>query len=658
MFFSNARRRKAHGGRIPEILSKNQLQSDYARRESGVGEIEAQMNEQSTDLDAGGGAARDSRPVRALRIWPAVLLVGLMLVARFGPALLEGGASAYWMITVFGPLLCCLLILIWWVAVSRATWKERLSGFFGIAAALVMTLLLVDPTMKGPGTTYLTLPMGMLAFSLAAISLAKRRPLVRTATALALAFAGFGFSALLRNEGMTGEYQMGLHWRWSQRPEALMLAGVTSEKPAGAVSNAVSKTTDNAGQKYAVGLATPEWPGFRGADRSGRSLGPRISTNWTAHPPEQLWKIRVGPAWSSFAVAGQLLFTQEQRGPMETVVCYDAQTGREVWKRELETRLDDPLGGPGPRATPTLADGGLFVTGATGAFMRLNPLSGEIVWKQDLTTAAGRKMPMWGFAASPLVTGGLAIVYAGGPGDKGLLAFDAASGAPRWSAASPSDSYASPQLSTILGEPFVLALSCDGLLLLDPATGRERLKYNWKFQQFRALQPRVVGDATILLPTPMNAGTRCIRITNAHGQFVAEELWTSHNLKPDFTDLVTYQGYAYGNDAGIWTCLDLATGQRRWKGGRYGKGQALLLENSGLLLIAAEDGSVALVLADPNEYREVASFKALEGKTWNHPVLVGDRLYVRNAEEAAAYKLPLAEPQAAAELESTKAAGD
>src|SRR5580704_15432875 len=118
MFFRDSRRRKAHGGRIPGILSKNQLQSDYARRELGSGDIEAYMNEQSTDLDAGGGAIRGSRPFRALRIWPAVLLVGLMLAARFGPALLEGGASAYWMIAVFGPLLCCLLILIWWVAVS------------------------------------------------------------------------------------------------------------------------------------------------------------------------------------------------------------------------------------------------------------------------------------------------------------------------------------------------------------------------------------------------------------------------------------------------------------------------------------------------------------------------------------------------------------
>jgi len=603
------------------------------------------MNDQSTETDAGSLAVKDSRPFRALRVWPAALLAALMLAAKFGPGLLEGGLSTHWMIAVFGPLLCCLLMLIWWVAVSRATWKERLSGFFGIAAALALALLLADPTMRGPGTTYLTVPMGMFAFALAAILLARRPPLVRTGTALALAFAGFGFSALLRNEGMTGEYQMGLHWRWSQTPEALMLAGIRSEKPAGGVNNAISKAAGKTGQKYAIALANPEWPGFRGADRAARVLGPRISTNWAAHPPEQLWKIRVGPAWSSFAVAGQLLFTQEQRGPMETVVCYDAETGREIWKREFESRFDDPLGGPGPRATPTLANGGLYVTGATGAFMRLNPLTGEIVWKQDLTTVAGRKVPMWGFAASPLVNGDLAIVYAGGPGDKGLLAFDAASGALRWSAASASDSYASPQLNTLLGEPLIVAFSNDGLLLIDPATGRERLKYDWKFPQYRALQPRVVGDGTILLPTPMSAGTRSIRITKAHDQFAAEELWTSRNLKPDFTDLVTYQGYAYGNDAGIWTCIDLKTGERKWKGGHYGKGQALLLENSGLLLIAAEDGQVALVPSDPSRYTEVASFKALDGKTWNHPVLVGDRLYLRNAEEAAAYKLPLAQQE-------------
>jgi outer membrane protein assembly factor BamB len=249
---------------------------------------------------------------------------------------------------------------------------------------------------------------------------------------------------------------------------------------------------------------------------------------------------------------------------------------------------------------------------------------------------------MWGFAASPLVTGSVAIVYAGGPGDKGLLAFDVESGALRWSAAAGNDSYSSPQLNTIAGEELVLMLSNDGLLFVDPATGTKRLNYEWKFMNYRALQPDRAGEDTFLLPT-MSPGTRAIRVTRTNGQFLAEELWTSRNLKPDFTDFVTHQGYVYGIDGGIFTCVDLKTGERKWKGGRYGKGQVLLLESSGLLLVSAEEGRVVLLRADPGEHAEVASFKALEGKTWNHPVVVGDRLYVRNSQEAACFQLPLAE---------------
>ncbi len=322
---------------------------------------------------------------------------------------------------------------------------------------------------------------------------------------------------------------------------------------------------------------------------------------------------------------------------------YDANTGREVWKRQIETRLDDPLGGPGPRATPTIGNGGLFVTGATGMLLRLDPATGAILWQQDLKSVAGRAVPMWGFAASPLVTDSVAIVYAGGPGDKGLLAFDVGSGTLHWSAAAGNDSYSSAQLNTIAGEELVLLLSNDGLLCVDPANGNGRLNYEWKFKGYRALQPSVVGDDTVLMPTAMNTGTRAIRIKKTNGQLAAEELWTSRHLKPDFTDFVIHQGHAYGIDGGIFTCVDLKTGERKWKGGRYGKGQVLLLENSGLLLVSAEDGRVVLVRADPGEHAEVASFVALEGKTWNHPVVVGDRLYVRNAQEAACYKLPLAQ---------------
>src|SRR5438105_572476 len=216
------------------------------------------MNDQSAETDAGVVKTDSSgTPCRPLRVWPAVLLAGLMLAARFGPALFEGGASNYWMVAVFGPLLCCLLILIWWVTASRATWKERLSGPVGIAAALALTLLLAHPTMRGPGTTYLMLPMGMFAFVLPAIFLRKRRPLVRTGTALAFALAGFGFCALLRSEGMTGAYKLDAHWRWSPTAESLVLAHRQSDA-AGRMNNA-HKTAESDGQKYANSLLHPGW---------------------------------------------------------------------------------------------------------------------------------------------------------------------------------------------------------------------------------------------------------------------------------------------------------------------------------------------------------------------------------------------------------------
>ena len=327
---------------------------------------------------------------------------------------------------------------------------------------------------------------------------------------------------------------------------------------------------------------------------------------------------------------------------METVVCYLADSGREVWTQEIKSRFEDSLGGPGPRATPTLAGDGLFVLGATGHLMRLDPKSGEIVWQTDLRKVAGREPPMWGFCSSPLVTDSVVIVHAGGAGDKGTLAFDISTGELKWSAPSGDHSYSSPQLSTVAGESLVLMLSNKGIELLEPKTGTIRLSYEWKTDNYRDLQPQVIDGNLILLPTGMGSGTRCIRVDKAGEQLTTDELWTSRDLKPDFNDFVVFQGHAFGFDSAIFTCIDLTTGKRKWKGGRYGKGQVLLLEDSGLLLIAGEHGDVILVKADPSSHSELAKFQAITGKTWNHPVVIDDRLYIRNAQEAACYRLPLA----------------
>lgn len=590
----------------------------------------------ASDTSTDSPTAKTFTKWRSLRVWPAISLVILMLILRYGPGLMVEKPVAVVVGFAVGPLACSLLILIWWLSASRATWRERLVGFFGIIVSFIIVSSLVDPTMRGSGFIFPMAPVGIAAFAIGLSFLRKRLSFGRTWIALLLATLGFGSATLLRSSGMSGDYALEFHPRWTTSDEEISLSKIEDKESPSAIE---SETTG-----MAEALTKPEWPEFRGPDRSGVYRGAAIATDWDQNPPKLLWKTPTGPGWSSIAVAGNYLFTQEQRAQEEKVVCYDAGTGKEIWAGGIESRFEEPLGGPGPRATPTIANKQIFAMTAEGWLMRLDPNTGEIVWKQDLRKIADRKPPTWGFSSSPLVVGSSVIVYAGGKGDKGTLAFESDSGDLKWSAASGDHSYSSPQLATISGLDCVLVMTNRGIELLDPETGISRLDYEWKENGYRALQPQVVDGDSILLATGMNTGTRRIQLSDDGEKLTAKETWTSKKLKPDFNDFVVYQGHAYGFDASIFTSIDLATGDRNWKGGRYGKGQVLLLEKSGVLLVLSEQGEAVLLEASPEAHTELARFQILEGKTWNHPVVVGDRLYVRNDREAACYQIPLAAP--------------
>jgi len=300
------------------------------------------------------------------------------------------------------------------------------------------------------------------------------------------------------------------------------------------------------------------------------------------------------------------------------------------------------MGGVGPRATPTLAGDRLYTLGATGLLDCLDPLTGESKWERDLKKDARPTPPIWGFASSPLVVGDKVVVYAGGEKDKGVVAYDTKTGELRWSAPAGDHTYSSPQLSNVAGRDVILMLDNSGISAIDPATGKPEWTYEWKFENYRAIQPLVVDPTGLLLGTGMGMGTRRIEIKAAKAGVEFAERWTSLDMKPDFNDYVAYQGYLYGLDHNILSCVDLATGKRKWKNGRYGNGQLLLLPDAGQLLVLSETGDLVLVRANPEKLDEVARQKVLEGKTWNHAALVGNRIFVRNAEEAAGYELPLA----------------
>jgi outer membrane protein assembly factor BamB len=343
---------------------------------------------------------------------------------------------------------------------------------------------------------------------------------------------------------------------------------------------------------------------------------------------------------------GDVAFTQEQRGEDEVTVAFDIATGSELWTHTDKARFWEVVAGAGPRATPTLHAGKLYTQGASGVLDCLDAATGELVWTRDIKTDAGVKdLPPWGYSSSPLVTGGLVITFAGGADGKGIWAYDAATGEPKWHGGKGTHSYSSPQLATLAGVPQVLLVSDHGLESFDPATGTLLWENPWLVQgMFRVNQPLVLpADGTspdrVLISTGMSTGSKLVAVKRDGDEWQVSEAWFTKQYSPYFNDAVVHEGYLYGFDGPIFICLDLATGKRLWKKGRYGHGQVLLIADQGLLVIISEKGELILAQADPKDLRERGKFQAIKGKTWNHPVLTGNRLLVRNDEEMACFEV-------------------
>lgn len=247
---------------------------------------------------------------------------------------------------------------------------------------------------------------------------------------------------------------------------------------------------------------------------------------------------------------------------------------------------------------------------------------------------------MWAFAGSPLVAGDLVVVYAGGETGKGLLAYRAQTGDLVWSAAAGNSSYSSPQLTTISGMPQCLMLHDSGLTSVDMATGKKLWETGVAMKGApRTGQPRLLEGNKLLVASLGGLGCSLIEVSKNGEQWSTADKWESKALKPEFPDLVVHKGFAYGFDVGIFCCIDLADGKRSWKEGRYGRGQVVLLADQALLLVSTETGQLVLLAADPTAHRELGSFQAIDGKTWNYPVVRGNRVYIRNAQELACYSL-------------------
>lgn len=571
-----------------------------------------------------------------LRLWPGLIIVLLMWLAMKGPAVLEMEPMSGFMIMFNAPLAAAAALALWWLFASRLPWRDR----FVVLAAFISlggyAYLAYHPSFAGFGLLLYALPVAITAF----VAWFAVTPMLSWSTRKLLVIwvliAAWGFYATLRFDGITGGFTPELAYRWTPTAEQLALASMAARKPATATAAVLVSN-------QALVASAGDWTCFRGPERDSRLSGIRIATDWTAQPPKQLWKQRIGPAWSSFAVIGTRLYTQEQRDAEEMVVCYDAETGSEIWSHRAPSRFKDQTNcsGTGPRATPTFHEGKLYTMGATGRLNCLDALSGKVLWSRDVIADAGAKEPIWGFASSPLVAHGIVSVFAGGPDGKSVVGYRAATGELAWAAGKGTQSYCSPQLSRLGGVEQILITTELGLTSFQPATGEVLWHYEWVPMKDlpRVVQPAVLNDTDVLLGTGMAGGTQRLKVTHSTDGWNVKEEWTSPTFKPYYNDFVVYGDHLYGFDTNYFTCVRLADGKKVWKERGYGSGQVLLLADQGLLLVLAEQGEVALVEANPIERKEIARFKAIEGKTWNHPVVAHGRLFVRNGEEIACFQL-------------------
>jgi outer membrane protein assembly factor BamB len=319
-------------------------------------------------------------------------------------------------------------------------------------------------------------------------------------------------------------------------------------------------------------------------------------------------------------------------------------TGRLIWAHKRPTRFAQWQAGEGPHSTPTVDRGRVFAYGATGILDCLEAATGAKVWSRDVLAENKLKNLEWGISASPLVLEDL-VVVTGGQGDgPTVLAYDRASGEPRWRSGKDRASYSSPILATLAGRPTLVAFNAATFSLHDPVSGQLWLSERWGSDKApKAAQPVVLSGDRLFVSAGYGMGCELFHVTAApNGLLAVESKWKNIRLKAQFNSVALRDGFFYGLDDGFLACVEADTGVRRWKGGLYGSGQTLLVDD--LIIVQSERGDVALAAASPEAFRELGRITSLTSKTWNHPTLAGRYLLVRNDREAVCYELPLATP--------------
>lgn len=397
-------------------------------------------------------------------------------------------------------------------------------------------------------------------------------------------------------------------------------------------------------------LHAADWPQYRGPNVDG-STSEKISTPWPTGGPKQVWKSPTTDGLSSFTVSGGKAFTlilrNTEGAPRETLVALDAATGKELWAAPLggikvgdggQDGTPNNNGGDGPRSTPSVDGGRVYVTSAKLVVACFDAKSGQPVWSHDLMKEHAGRNISWQNAASPLIEGKLVIVGGGGPGQS-MLAFDKVTGEVAWKSLDEKITHATPVAATILGQRQIVFFMQSGLVSVNPADGKLLWKHPFRYNVSTAASP-VVADDTVYCAAGYGVGATAVKISKEGDALKATELWRTqgnHPVANHWSTPVYYKGHLYGMFSfkeygnGPMKCVELATGKVKWQQPGFGAGQVILAGDKVLAL--ADNGDLAVVEASPAAFKEISRAKVLAGKCWSTPVMADGRIYARSTKE-------------------------
>jgi len=374
-----------------------------------------------------------------------------------------------------------------------------------------------------------------------------------------------------------------------------------------------------------------DWPQWRGPNRDGKVSGFTAPQKWPGSLTQK-WKITVGLGDSTPALVGDKLYVFTRQGTEEVTLCLNAGDGKEIWRDKYEAQAVTGAAArhPGPRSSPTVADGKVVTLGVGGILSCLDAASGKVIWRKD---EFPKIVPQFFAAMSPVVTDGMCIAHLGGKDNGAVIAFDLATGNQKWNWTADGPAYASPILMTVEGTKQIVTLTEKNLVGLSLSDGKLLWQVATPLQRMAQNAPTPVIDGQTLIITGQGTGTKAVKIEKQGDGFAVKDVWSNADMGAQFNTSVLKDGLLFGlSNRGNLYCLNAQTGQMAWTDTNKLSNFGAILDVGSCLIALPENSELLVFKPDGKEYGQITKYKVADTPTYAHPIIAGNRIFVKDQE--------------------------